>query len=286
MEKLTDWAALWRELVEVRAHGQQDGGAGVSQEDIWKARAREFDARVKRRWARPDSSRDFILSHMDTNATVLDIGAGTGAWAAMLARRARRVTAVEPSSAMSHVMRENLAADGVTNVDIIQGSWPDAPVEPHDFVLCSHAMYSSLDFPAFVTRMVAAASRMCFMIIRAPSPDGLMAEVAQHLWSQPFDSPNFIIAYNILLRMGIYPSVLMEDTGFWDPRTSQSLGEALAEMRRHFRLPEDSEYNGYLMALLRRRLVHEDGLYVWPREVRSALVYWSVEHGSGSEETH
>lgn len=278
MEKITDWSALWRELAEVKSHARKRDAGAEAVEDFWRAKARKFDEVVKNRWDKPDSSRAFILSQLDADSTVLDIGAGTGAWAALLARCARRVTAVEMSPAMIELMRENLAREGVTNVAIIQAEWPDAPVEPHDFSLCAHAMYGCLDLPAFIARMVACTRRTCFLILRAPTLDSVRAEAAQHIWGHPFDSPNFSVAYNVLLQMGIYANVLMEDTGLWRPRTSASLQDALSDLERYLGLKGDSEHDEYLMELLQRRLAWDAGRgqYVWPREVRSALVYWAV----------
>jgi SAM-dependent methyltransferase len=279
MEKITDWTALWRELVEVKTRSRPRETGPEAQVDFWRVKAREFDESVKRRWTRPDSSRDFVISQLDANATVLDIGAGTGAWAALLARYVHKVTAVEPSPAMIEVMREKLAAEGHTNIEIVQGAWPDVVVEPHDFSLCSHAMYGYPDLPAFIRRMVVSTKRMCFLVLRAPTVDGVLAEAAWHIWGQPYDSPNFTIAYNILLQMGIYPSVLMENTGLWDPRTSESLAEALRKTKRRFGLDGLTEHDDFLVDLLHRRLTYQDGQYVWPRGVRSALIYWTVaEH--------
>jgi precorrin-6B methylase 2 len=279
MEKITDWTALWRELVEVKARSRPRETGPEAQVDFWRVKAREFDESVKRRWARPDSSRAFVISQLNANATVLDIGAGTGAWAALLARYVHKVTAVEPSPTMIEVMREKLAAEGCSNVEVIQGAWPDVVVEPHDFSLCSHAMYGYPDLPAFIRRIAAVTKRMCFLVLRAPTVDCVLAEAARHIWGQPHDSPNFTVAYNILLHMGIYPSVLMENTGLWDSRTSESLAEALRETKRHFGLDGLAEHDDFLVDLLRRRLTYQDGQYVWPRGVRSALVYWTVaEH--------
>jgi SAM-dependent methyltransferase len=276
MQKMTDWIALWRELVEAKSRSRKGEAGSESPADLWYARAREFDESVKHRWTRPDSSRDFVMSQLDVNATLLDIGAGTGAWAALLASRARRVTAIEPSPAMIEVMREKLAAEGRTNVEIVQGTWPDVVVEPHDFSLCSHAMYGYPDFPAFIRRMVVCTRCKCFLVLRAPGVDCVLAEAARHIWGQPHDSPNFTIAYNVLLQMGIYPNVLMENTGLWDPRISQSLEEALSDVKRRFGLDGMTEHDDFLVDLLRRRLIYQGGQYVWPRDVRSALVYWTV----------
>lgn len=276
MEKTTDWNSLWRELVEVRMHRQKKDIGAERADDAWSDRAREFDRGVKRRWVKPDSSREFILSQVDADSTVLDIGAGTGSWSMLLARHARLVTAVEPSAAMIGVMCENLAAENIKNVSIVQGSWLDVRVEPHDISLCSHAMYSCPDLAAFVLQMVACTKRTCFLLLRAPTLDGVKAEAAQHIWGQPLDSPNFTIAYNILIQIGIYANVLMENTGLWEPRTSPSLEAALIDMKRHFGLSGTSLHDEYLMELLRRRLKWRDGQLTWPREVRSALVYWHV----------
>jgi SAM-dependent methyltransferase len=277
MEKITDWNSLWGELVEVKARSRKKRHAGNPIEDIWAERAQHFKERVRKKWARPDSSREFILSRMDPECTVLDIGAGTGDWAALLSPRTEHVTAVEPSDSMIAVMRESLNAQKISNVSIVQGEWPNVDVEPHDYSLCSHAMYACHDLRSFVLKMVACTRRTCFLLLRAPSIDSVRAEAARRLWGQPLDSPNFTIAYNVLLQAGIYANVLMENTGLWKARTSASLDEALLDMRRFMGLGESGEHDEYLRDLLKRKLAWRNGRYVWPPEVRSALVYWNVE---------
>ncbi len=274
MEKITDWNALWRKLVEIKARNHKRKSDSQPKADIWAGRAEEFKAGVQRRWARPDSSRAFILSQIGPDSTILDIGAGTGSWSLLMARRAKHVTAVEPSSSMIRVMREDSAAESITNIHIVQGEWPEVSVEPHDFSLCSHAMYACPDLAAFVRKMDASTRNTCFLLLRAPSIDGVRAEAARHIWGHPHDSPNFTIAYNVLLQIGIYANVMLESTGLWKPRTSTSLEEAFLDMKRYMDLSETCEYDDYLWDLLRRKLVWEGGRYVWPPDVRSVLVYW------------
>jgi precorrin-6B methylase 2 len=279
MEQSTDWIQLWRELVEAQeriraARNRAQGRSG----DTWKTKARAVDENLRRRWAKPDSSRQTIIAALQAapGATVLDIGAGTGAWACLLARHARLVTAVEPSPAMVEVMGENIAAEGIGNVEIVQGTWPDASVATHDLTLCSHAMYGQAHLPAFVQRLMAVTRRTCFLVLRAPRTDGVMAEAAMHVWGQPHDSPNFQVGFNAMLQMGLYPNVQMEDAGVWRPWTSPSLEEALAKVKRKFGLGSPSEHDPFLEELLRRRLTWLDGQYEWPGGMRSALVYWDV----------
>jgi len=272
MEKITDWATLWRELAGARCWHQQDSGEKAH--DRWQKRARAFDANVKTKRSRPDAIRDFLASQVDPSMTVLDIGAGTGQWTLFLARRVRRVTALDPSPSMLEVLRENVATEGVDNVDIVEGEWPEANVAQHDVAICAHAMYSCTDLPLFVRRMLQVTRKACYLLIRVPAFDGVMSEVAQYLWGQPYDSVNFVIAYNVLLQMGIYANVLV-DTNF-RPWISADIGEALIDLKRRFRLGESTEHDEYLTEVLRRKLVLRDGQYVWPDGMRSALVYWRV----------
>ncbi len=276
MEPVTDWICLWQQLVEAHAHGRL--AEGQSDPDVWRARARAYHAAVQRRWAASDSSRDFIATDLEAHPgeTALDLGAGSGAWTVFLAARAREVTALDPSPAMLEVLRENVAAAGLSNVTVIEGAWPEADVSAHDIVLCSHALYGVADFAAFVRKMEATARRRCYLLLRIPLPDSVMAEAARHIWGQPHDSPNFQVAYNALLQLGIFAHVLMEDTGLWEPWVSADLDAALLEVKSRFDLIHEDKYDAFLRELLTRRLIKQDGQYLWPRGIRSALVYWDI----------
>ncbi|MDY0018842.1 MAG: class I SAM-dependent methyltransferase [Anaerolineae bacterium] len=278
MQTVPDWFSLWRELVELKQQGKayappQENG------DIWAARARDYHQSVLRRWERPDSSRDFLLAQLAAHpgSTVLDIGAGTGAWALLLARYARSITAVEPSPGMLAVLQENLAAAPLTNVTVIEGTWPEVAVPPHDITICAHAMYGCPDLRRFIAQMNAVTRRTCILLLRAPAADGLMAKAARQILGQPHDSANFVIAYNALLQMGLCPNVMMENTGRWEPRRYASLEEALSYLKHYFGLAEEElTHDAFLRELLEARLTVEGEQYLCPQEVRSALVYWEV----------
>lgn len=281
MQKVTDWLRLWQELVEVQTRvWEAKKDKRNRQGDIWKDKAKSYDKQVDDRWARPDSSRILITAKLQAqpDSTLLDIGAGTGAWACYLAQYARQVTAVEPSPAMIEVMEERIAAEGIENVRIIQGSWPEIEVDRHDFSLCSHSMYGYPDLPAFINRTIEATKKTCFLLMRAPDADGIMAKASMRVWGQPYDSPNFNVAYNALLQMGLYPNVQMEEAGLWKSWTDDSLEAALVRLKSRMDLPVDgpSDHDLFLYDLLKERLTRLDGQYVWPSGVRSALIYWDV----------
>ncbi len=276
MERITDWAALWRELAAY--HGRKEGAHAV-QGDPWRDRARRYDKGLRDKGERPDSSRDAIAALLQPTDTLLDIGAGTGRLALTLARSAGRVTALDPSPAMLEVLQENRAARGLTNVDVIEASWPEgeAQVEPHDYTLCAHGLYGTPDLPAFVRAMMRVTRKQCFLVLRFPLLDAPMAVLAQHIWGQPHDSSNGYVAYNVLVQMGIYPDVRMESSGLWRAWSNATLDEAVQETKRRFGLEGDGAHDGFIRATLAARLTQQpDGTWLWPPGVRSGLLSWSV----------
>lgn len=60
--------------------------------------------------------------------TVLDVGAGTALFALRMAKRARRVVAIERDPAQLAVAREHLARTGATNLDLREGDVHDLPL--------------------------------------------------------------------------------------------------------------------------------------------------------------
>jgi SAM-dependent methyltransferase len=271
------WCALWRELCEAQARARA-ADARLDPADPWRHRARDYAAGVARRWSAPDSSRATVAAWLDAHpgASVLDVGAGTGAWAAFLSPHAARITAIEPSAAMADILRETLAEAGAANVTVVPRAWPDDAVGPHDVTLCAHAMYGAADFAGFVRGLERVTRRRVFLLLRAFDPEGIMAQAAMRVRGHPHDSPNYQVGFNALLELGIFPDVQMED-GLWEPWCHASLGEALADVKRRLGLLATDEHDAFLAELLGRRLARTDAGYAWPRATRSALVHWDVE---------
>ena len=278
MEKVTDFITLWKELVGKQGPFWNCNKRSENNQEKWQDRARVFYQRVTERWKKPDPHRDFIVSIISgsRDATLLDIGAGTGAWAILLSRYVRKGTAVEPSAEMREVLKENIEKESIGNIEIIDRFWPIQGIEPHDFTLASHSVYGCEDLKGFVTAMTEATLNRSFMLLRAPDHNGLMAMAANRIWGHPYDSPNFQVAYNAMLQMGLFPNVLMEQKGMWPGWTNNNFDEAIDRIRLRFGLDKDSEHDHYLHALLKARLRELDGKIQWPSEVRTGLLYWSA----------
>lgn len=78
--------------------------------------------------------------------TIADLGAGEGAFALLLAARARKVIAVDSSARMIEVGREQAARHGVHNIDFRQGDMEEIPIGTGevDLVFFSQSLHHAL----------------------------------------------------------------------------------------------------------------------------------------------
>lgn len=272
-----NYVELWRDLVRLSAVRRQRKTEMITG-DQWHGKAAEFDQRVNARWKEKDSSRAFVLQTLReiSGASVLDIGAGSGAWVSLISPLARAVTAIDPSPSMLSQLKKRVTEEKLDNVRIVAGFWPQVQVAEHDVCFCSHAMYGAENLPAFIQSMHAAAKKRVILLLRAPSHDGLMAQAAQLVWGHPFDSPNYQIAMNILWQMGIFPNVIMEEDHLWKPWSHASMEEALSEVKNRLGLFDDRVWDSKLLELLKSNLVEQAGEYIWPSDMRTALLYWDA----------
>jgi SAM-dependent methyltransferase len=256
----TNWLELWRDLIIANPHS-------ANSEPI-----KRYKNHALRKSQRPDLLLDFALQSVNTDHTVLDIGAGNGRWTIPLAKAAKSVTAVEPAEDMLDLLRENVK-DSQVSIRIIQSSWEEARIEQHDIVVCAHAVYSSPDLASFVNKMERIARKTCYLVIRLPPVDGVIGELTRTIHGRTFDSANAIIAYNALYSLGIYANVLVEKDIY--PWVNNTLEEAFARAKRHLQLDSNNVYDGLIRDTLAKRLKSTADGYIWPDGMRSALLWWN-----------
>lgn len=256
-----DWLELWRELA---TNTKTRSGEVASRYDI-RSRSKTGE--------RPDPLLDFVLQDIDSQSTVLDVGAGNGRWTIPVARTAKSVTAVEPSDTMLNILRQNIAAANLNNIQIVSAPWEGATVKLYDVIICAHAMYASPEFAAFVHKMEHHASKRCYLALRLPPHNGILGELSLAIHGCRHDSPNAIVAYNALYSMGIYANMLVEEVIYhW---VNSTFEEAFARTKRHLRLGSSGAHDKLIRDTLARRLTCVNNSYIWPDGMRSALLWWS-----------
>ena len=99
---------------------------------------------------------------------VLDVAGGTGYSAALLARLARDVVALEDDAALAAQARHNLRANGVTNAEAVSGPLVDGWLAgaPYDVILVNGAAEA---IPDRLLRQLGEGGRLVGVIGRAPA---------------------------------------------------------------------------------------------------------------------
>lgn len=213
-------------------------------------------------------------------ASLLDVGAGSGALCIPLARELERVVALDASSAMLDELREQARTTGIDNIETELAAWDDAEGKIGDFdVVLVANVPGVLDEPTVdIPRLERHARRFVFLVLGTPKNADKF--YFRELWPLIFgeDPPakrDYFHAYEALYRMGIPANVTLVDYDFDQP--FRDIEEAVSFWRSHMRLVGD-EHDAALRDFLSGKL-ERSGELLWARVPKqSAIVWWKVAH--------
>ena len=210
MHRIIDWNELWKALhVSSPERAEKDRNPAAH----WDKRAAAY--RRVTRDERSATEQELAILGVQSGETVLDMGAGTGRLAEPVARTAAHVTALDPSEGMLAILRERMAAEGLTNYSCLRKRWEDATigrdVEPHDIVVAAFSL-GFYDLAAALEKLDAAARRAVYIFWHAgewrnPGEMALYRTVFGDEAAGEKGYPDYIFPVNILHDAGIYPNV-------------------------------------------------------------------------------
>jgi ubiquinone/menaquinone biosynthesis C-methylase UbiE len=208
---------------------------------------------------------------LNSEVTVLDVGAGTGRMTLPMAKRARHVTALEPSEKMLKVLHENAKKQGISNIHYVNTSLEDFKIIAcsYDFVVASFSLFM-FDIKNAIKKMNAIASKGVYLFLSA-SP--WLDEAMQKALNADYNSwSDFIFIYNILYESGIAANVEV-----WNYELKQSfadLDSAVLKLAQFNHI--SSEKTGNLRDLLKTKLVEDNGKFWYNRERKAAALWWTT----------
>ena len=188
-----DFGALYREQCRRSSFGARTSA--------------DWDRRAERR-SRGEGDSDYdraFLARLDlTDArTALDVGCGTGNLAIPLAKRLRKVHALDFSPEMLRHLEINRKRAGLDNVVVHRLAWDDSwkGVPAADVVICSRAL-GVADLRAALEKMHRKAKRRCYATLHAGG-SYLGPDVLALLDREMEPRPDYIYAVNVLYQMGV-----------------------------------------------------------------------------------
>jgi len=259
-----DWATAWDEaLLSSGLEANLERNA-IEEEAFWEVYQRWQD--VLKRSGYPGEALERALSLVEAENSVLDIGAGTGIYTLPLARKAKMVTALEPSAVQVEQLQTQIAGGGLANIRVVEQRWQDAEtlkIGMHDIVLAAYCFQMPRIRPA-LEKMIAVAAQKLILIHSAGNDFKPVLEEMFGIQS----APDYTSLYNILCQMGRQPStevitrrypveldVQMEMLGYNPGLTQQQRKELEKFLADNGRL---KEYDGKLWV----EREHRDGLII------------------------
>ncbi len=208
--------------------------------------------------------------------TVLDVGAGFGALAVPLASRMSRVTALEPSIAMSEALERAAARRGLSNLTLIRAAWGSVTVESHDVVLCAHVGPLLRPGAAFLSE-VSRSARVGVVLVRDMPGSGdkfFFRELYPRLLGRPYErSDDYEDTLATLAALGI--QARMTAVTYSSDQPFDDFEDA-CEFWMEYLGTADPKVRRFLDAWLPSRLRREGDHWIAPYEKQAAVLQWRV----------
>lgn len=189
---------------------------------FWDRRAPSFNAHMREKKARERHRRRmqtiFDRTGLKPDASVLDIGCGSGAHALALAPLVRHVEAFDISPAMIALAQENARLEGCENVNFRVLDWAHADCQAlgwnRAFDLVMAIRTPALDDADALAKMLAASRHACCIITHVYMQHSVREALKKHIardTQRARTENSFYCAFNLLYLMGYYPEVSYVD---------------------------------------------------------------------------
>ncbi len=146
---------------------------------------------------------------LDSDASVLEIGAGPGTLTIPLSGQVKRIVVVESSGAAVASLSKNLLGCRVENVEVMNRNWLEMGEreigDGFDLVVCSHFLWQMKDLERHLAKMEEASRGRC-AVIQPAGRDGMVkemwTEITGERYTGEFDPDADYFAYLLLRQWG------------------------------------------------------------------------------------
>jgi SAM-dependent methyltransferase len=241
----------------------------TEQKAFWYLRAVEYNDY-------PVALLKVILPLLKGCKSVVDVGAGCGAFALALARVLPTVTALEPSPAMAGLLRQRALSMGLSNIELIEAPFQEAEVAPHDAVLCAFLQEAHEELESFLSWVERVAKRRVILVRSARRGEDklFLGELSRLVGGKEHPKRSDYLETVVKLHeRGIFTNVSMVEFNLDQP--FDDLDEALQFWREYLKL-EDDHHDEALREFLGGRLVGVEGGPVASVPHLSAVLWWDL----------
>jgi len=192
-----NWSEEWNSSIKQSSYLKILNEEGISNNDFWKKLDYYEELMIYSRY--PGKILERISFFLSSEDTILDIGAGTGAFTLPLSELSNKIVALDPSPHQLKILKNKAKMAKRDNVLYLEKEWKDVSKDELSGIDYSIAAYSFFedDICSFLEKAISVASKGIFFIFRAGRGDPLREFVYGTK-----NSVDFLHLYNILYEMG------------------------------------------------------------------------------------
>nr|CBH37998.1 putative SAM dependent methyltransferase [uncultured archaeon] len=214
--------------------------------------------------------RIYKIFKFQDECTVLDVGAGTGAFAIPLAKKVSAVTVVEPSKEMAQYLMKSADRNGLNNIEVITKRWEDISrddLREYNVVLAARSYYM-LDIKSALLKMLDVTKDILFLVSHVANYE---FEDINKNFNDYAPAPDYIYLYNVLYQMKIYANVEIFT------RDYDISYKSLLKQLVHLDMDSEKRVRDYLKNSNRLFKIKNNG-ELWVRcKYRDALIWYRKE---------
>ena len=270
-----NWEKLWMDARKRSVLSKYRKDIGIER---WDTGAEDYRDRIKRNdYKYGQQIIDAIKEIIEPDFKVLDVGAGPGTLAIPLAKRVKKVTALDPSKGMIKLLEESAVEAGIENIETLNKTWQevdDAEIrEKFDLVITSNVLWQFDDVGTQLMRIHDASRKYCCVVHHAELRiDELWSEMWSKIMNEEYNFDiDYIYIYNILYNKGIYANVNVIDS---EHTSEKSVDDAIRYYEHHFDL--HTEITPGVKEIIKDCVVANavNGIYRSESKMKSAVMWW------------
>ncbi|MGI5823078.1 MAG: class I SAM-dependent methyltransferase [Dethiobacteria bacterium] len=259
VEKPEFWEKAWEEAKK-KAFSRRKRKSLRESVAHWNTKAARFNKNVGGERGKKRVERVFTwLERQGVNfdgLSVLDIGAGPGAFALGFAARVRKVVALEPAGAMVAYLEEQIAHQKIDNIRIIQDTWEEVDLEKQNlkkqFDLVFASMSPGINNWETINKALQCARKYCFISgFAGRRQNNALAELWQSLYGgkPPAWSISMLYYLNLLYTKGFAMDVkIWEENRQHESRPEEAVSILKEELQRYTleEFPSDEQIRSFI----------------------------------------
>lgn len=264
------WKKWWEERMENSSWSKKSV-------KVWDKRAPYFYQNSKEKQSAYIKQLLGKLS-LKRDMSLLDMGCGPGTLTIPLAKKVKKVTALDISEEMLKYVRKEAKDNSLTNIDYIHRSWEETEIGkhilPHDIVIASRS-FPEKDPLQSIKKLDQIARKAVYitMWVNHDENENFYRDTYNYIGKKYTAAPDYIFVYNMLYKLGIFAH--LEFLEYKDTNIYQNQEEMLNDWlwRIH---PESDGQKQLLKKYLQKRFSWKDQLKM-ELNCKWALIWWEKE---------